>query len=238
VLAIVALMMALVVPAFNGLKSAGDVTKSAYDINGILEQSRAYAMANNTYVYVGIAEVDASVSSSAKPQSTTGASPYGRVAIAVVASRDGTRGYDVSNSNLPNPAWNNYNNGAGLMTINKLEHFENVHLAASLASTGGMTRQAADPAYTLGNATCVSVTPFSWPLGASLSSGYQYLFNTVINFDPQGVARIQFTGNTDTITTRMEIGLQQTHGNVVSSSANVAAIQIDAMTGSTRIYRP
>jgi hypothetical protein len=35
----------------------------------------------------------------------------------------------------------------------------------------------------------------------------------------------------------MELGLQQTHGSVVQP-ANSAAIQIDGMTGTTRIFRP
>ena len=36
----------------------------------------------------------------------------------------------------------------------------------------------------------------------------------------------------------MEVALQQTHGNTIATGPNDAAIQIDAMAGSTRIYRP
>jgi hypothetical protein len=74
-------------------------------------------------------------------------------------------------------------------------------------------------------------------LGKAMGSG-QYSFQTVINFNPQGVARIQFNNNQDAIVQCIEIDLQQTHGTVVSSGSNAAVIQVDCMTGSTHIYRP
>jgi len=253
VIALMLVMTALVVPAFTGVKSAGDVTKAVYDIAGILDQARAYAMSNNTYVFVGFAEVDASVHASAVPQVATGNSPYGRVVVAVVASKDGKRGYDVSR---PENWKTNYSSGPSpivknLMAINKLQRFENLHLAdlgATPPATGAMARPAVSnattPSYNVANAGCVSTTPFTWPLGSSLSGDYQYAFVKVIYFDPQGVARIQSASNADTIPRCAEIGLQPSRGNVpppLPSDQNVgnqAAIQIDGMTGATRIYRP
>jgi len=237
------LMMALVVPAFNGISGGTNFTEVSYDITGILDQARAYAMANRTYVYVGIGEFDVSQSSGAIPQNPG----KGRVAVAVVASKDGTQ--DFANAvtqqgldwqtNYGTPGQPGYD-GGNLIAISKLRHFENVHLASSLPipSSGPMERPAVTTSYTLGDPTCVSQTPFAWPLGSSLNNGYQYLFNKVIQFDPQGVARITYTNNSDTITQWMEIDLQQTHGTVVFTGSNVGAVQIDAMTGATRIYRP
>ena len=239
VIALAAILMTLMIPAFTSVNSAGNVTKTAAGIVSILEQARAYAMANNTYVYVGIAEVDSTIDSSAKPQVATGPAPYGRIAIAVVASKDGTRGYDINNpGNGTAGSWvDNYAGGTNLVAINKLQRFENVHLADSLPGTGGMVRPAVPASYILGNPQAKSVTPFDWPLGQALGSG-QYSFTKVINFDPQGVARIQFTDNADTIEKHMEIGIQQTHGTVVSTGPNVAAIHQHPITGATRTYRP
>lgn len=239
VIALAAVLMTLMIPAFTSVNSAGNITKTAAGIVSILEQARAYAMANNTYVYVGIAEVDSSVDSSAKPQVATGPAPYGRIAIAVVASKDGTRGYDINNpGNGTAGSWvDNYAGGTNLVAISKLQRFENVHLADSLPGTGGMVRPAVPANYILGSAQAKSVTPFDWPLGQALDSG-QYSFKKVINFDPQGVARIQFADNADTIEKYMEIGIQQTHGNAVSTGANVAAIHHHPITGATRTYRP
>ena len=56
VIGIVVILAALIAPAFTNLKSAGDVTNAAYTIKGVLEQARTYAMANNTYTWVGFYE--------------------------------------------------------------------------------------------------------------------------------------------------------------------------------------
>ena len=248
VTAIIALMIGLMGPALTGIKDSTDLGKAAYDIAGTLDQARSYAMANNTFVFVGIGEFDASKDSSAAQQIPG----TGRVAIAVVASKDGLRGYNIANGTLPNPAWSSYNNGAGLVAISRLQRFENLHLAQpgslngfrvsadanGLVNTGKMTRPAITSNYYV-LAKGATVTPFAWPLGKAMGGG-QYNFTTVINFDPQGAARIQFSTNSDTIGRYMEIGLVPTRGNIAPSTlpANVAAIQINGMTGATRIYRP
>ena len=54
VIAIVAVLSSLALPAFNSIRGAGGLTKTANDIAGILEQARAYAMAQSTYVWVGV----------------------------------------------------------------------------------------------------------------------------------------------------------------------------------------
>lgn len=244
VVAIMGIVMTFVAPAFTSIKTAGDLTSATSGIAGTLERARAYAMANNLYVYVGIAEVNADVSSDVVPQTPATGTAGGRVVIATVAVRDGTRGYDLVAS-LPDPAWTSYSNGAWLVSLGKLEVYENVHLASSLGSTptsGSMVRPVVSDMYSVGNATCKSVTPFSWPLAAALHSG-QYDFEKVIQFDPQGVARIQSATNQDTIADHLEIALQLTHGSMISPvpaspTGAIAAIQIDGMTGAVRIYRP
>ena len=55
------------------------------------------------------------------------------------------------------------------------------------------------------------MTPYSWPLGSSLSGG-QYRFDKVINFDPRGVARVATSTNSDEVTGLMEIDFMQSHG--------------------------
>ena len=262
VIGLMAVMMTLILPAVSSLKGNTDVTKAVYDIKGILDQARAYAIAKNTFVWVGLTEGDASVSSSQTPQVATGSAPYGRVAIAVLASRDGTRNYDVSSNSLGTPPFISgtqgvVTNGSTLVALSKLTYFDNMHLAApgvlngfgvttnanGLVGTGGMQRPGITSNYYVlaggAAASTNAVTQFAWPLGQSLGSG-QYQFKTVINFDPQGIARIQCQTNNDAIGKYMEIGLIPTRGNSVPSTtpSNRAAIQIDCMTGATRIYRP
>src|SRR5438067_7295485 len=84
VIGIAILVTALLTPAFTSLKSAGDVTSAAYTIKGVLEQARTYAMANNTYTWVGFYEEN---TTDTAPTNT--APPYpgkGRVLLAIIYS--------------------------------------------------------------------------------------------------------------------------------------------------------
>jgi Tfp pilus assembly protein FimT len=234
VVGIIATLLVLMAPAFTYIKGGTDVTSAAYTIKGALDTARTYAKGNNTYTWVGFKEVDVSQDPSVSPQTGT----TGRVAMAIVASKDGTRGYDITNTSLPSPAWTNYNNGANLVAVGKLQYLDNVHLAGALTTAGNMARPiVSSNNYIIGLAPA-SVTPFDWPLGSPLNGG-QYSFQKVINFDPQGVARIQYSTNTDTISPYTEVDLQQTHGTTVdTNNPNVVAIQLSGVGGSVTIYRP
>ncbi|HEX5492135.1 MAG TPA: prepilin-type N-terminal cleavage/methylation domain-containing protein [Candidatus Udaeobacter sp.] len=234
VIGIIGLLLVLVTPAFKTIKGGTDVTSAAYTIKSALETARTYAKANNTYTWIGFKEVDVSQDPSASPQN---AGP-GRVAFAIVASKDGTRGYDVTNTSLPPSAWANYNNGGNLLAVGKLQYLNNIHLAGALNNADNMTRpNVSSNNYIIGLAPD-SVTPFDWPLGSAIDAG-QYSFKKVINFDPQGIARIQYSTNTDTISPYMEVGLQQTHGVTVdANSPNVVAIQVGGVGSNVTIYRP
>ena len=234
VVGIIGLLLVLIAPAFTTIKGGTDVTSAAYTVKGVLDTARTYAKTNNTYTWVGFKEVDVSQDSSVSPQ----LSGPGRVAMAIVASKDGTRGYDITSNPLPIPsAWTNYNNGANLLAVGKLQYLNNVHLAGALTTAGNMARPSVSSNYIIGNPPA-SVTTFDWPLGSPLNGG-QYSFQKVINFDPQGVARIQYSTNTDTITPYTEVDLQQTHGTTVdTNNPNVVAIQLSGVGGSVTIYRP
>ena len=253
VIGLIVVLMALMGPAMNAIKGANDVTKTVYDLASTLEQARAYAIANHTYAWVGIGEFDASKNASATPQ----VPGDGRVVIAVVASRDGTRGYDATNNNLAVPPWPD-NKGSTLTAVTPVRSFENVHLAAFNILNGPNAPDVNTPNSSVGSGNMLrpliqstsyvltglsmssggSVTQFSWPLGSALGAG-KYTFPTVIHFDPQGSVRIQTKTNQAGLAQTMEIGLQTAHGNVVdANSKNVAALQLNCTTGRTRIYRP
>ena len=71
---IIGILSSLAMPAFNAIRGAGSLTKAANDVSGILEQARAYAMAQNTYVWVGFKKEGADtllVGVSASPSGTT-----------------------------------------------------------------------------------------------------------------------------------------------------------------------
>ncbi len=106
VVSVIGLLLVLVAPAFTSIKHGSDFTDSIYGIQGVLESARTYAKANRTYVFVGFAEVDSSVDPSTNPQP----SGYGRVAVAVVASKDGTRQFQYTASNQGIDWTANYSN--------------------------------------------------------------------------------------------------------------------------------
>jgi prepilin-type N-terminal cleavage/methylation domain-containing protein len=84
VMAVLVVMLSLAGPAMNALKGANDVNQAAADLSGLLEQARAYAMANNTFTYVGLYQANQD-------------NAY-QVKVAVFAAKDGTR--DTSDANL------------------------------------------------------------------------------------------------------------------------------------------
>src|SRR6266403_5474426 len=124
VIGIIAMLLVLVGPAFTALTSRTDVSGAIYGVKGVLEHARAYAKANHTYVFVGFAEVDSSIDPSVSPQITTGDTPYGRVAMAAVAAKDGTSQYEYATTDQGNDWKANYANGAHLIAVGKLQIYE------------------------------------------------------------------------------------------------------------------
>jgi type II secretory pathway pseudopilin PulG len=261
VIGIIALLFVLIAPAFTYMTGGSDFTKGVYGIQGVLESARTYAKANHTYIFVGFAEVDSSVDPSVSPQVTTGSTPYGRVAVAVVASKDGARHFNYTTSSQGSDWQSNYDDstkpeyhGGHLFAVGKLQRFENLHFIPVDFDPWGpgdhpnspMARyQPTGPPYILGHPDSTSVTPFTWPLGSPLNSaGYQYRFDRVIYFDPRGVARIATSTNANAIVQVMEIDLQPSHGTGIPGEpsnqdvGNHAAIQIAPMSGEVRVYRP
>jgi hypothetical protein len=115
--------------------------------------------------------------------------------------------------------------------------------------------------YCLGDqSACAAGNCFIWPLGSSATSSIippQYVFSQVIEFDPQGTARLlvanqnqQQSYSQTSIPYFIEIGLEPANGIAAPSPSGIeepgsgkspgqiVAIQVDGMTGATRTYRP
>jgi prepilin-type N-terminal cleavage/methylation domain-containing protein len=245
VIAIITILMVLVIPAFTTMKSAGDITSAAYTIKGVLEQARTYAMANNTYAWVGFYEEDVSRSS------TNPATPgTGRVVISIVASTDGTTVYNPNSSLNPDPI-----DPTRLSQVAKLVKIENVHIpifkkydsgtgnafdtrpatAASLGRFGDLNAGTSSP-------STDSKFPFQYPLGNPAPAA-QYTFVKTLQFSPRGESRVNSTYD---IRTEVEIGLQPTHGtlpdgNVLDANGklvgNLVAVQTSGIGSNVKIYQ-
>lgn len=246
---LIVIVMSMMGPAFNAISGATGTTKAFYDMAGALEQARTYAQANNTYAFVGFAEMDA-----AQPDSGPQKPGIGRVFTASVASKDGTRGYDSydTSANIQSKWKTNYGTGGRLVAVSSLRSYENLHIINNIPvpAAGPMVRPSLpDPTYSgfrVGNPKFISVTPFNWPLGTALNptpaSAGQIYFDKVFMFSPTGMASLAGGGSGQWF----ELGLQPTHGNVsppvitsaTATSGNYCAIMINGLTGAVRIYRP
>ncbi len=249
VIGIMILLTALLTPAFTNLKSAGDVTSAAYTIKGVLEQARTYAMANNTYTWVGLYEEDGSQSSTNPP--TPG---VGRLVMSVVASKDGTTVYDPNSNLNPDPI-----DPSKLVQLNKLVKIDNVHLP--LVTIGSGTGSTFDTRPALqndpvvgyndsrfgelnGNPTAPTTNakfPFQYPVGKPAPAA-QYTFTKTLQFNPRGEGRINSTYDVRRV---IEIGLIPTHQNVAPTptpsagnyAGNVVVVQLNGFAGNVKIFR-
>lgn len=204
VMSIIAILSVGAVPAMNGIRGGQSLTKSAYDVAGVLEQARAYAMARNTYVYVGLAEASDTASD---VQLTPGG---GRLLVGVMASKSGVR--PLSSDEL--------------IPMSRLQKYENLKLD-TLGTDGNMARQTGSDVVSFADASATGFAGFTW----NGAGGASVAFSKVIEFDPTGVAR--FTKK-DNIDAWIEIPLKPARSN----GGDVAALQVDGVTGVVRIYRP
>jgi prepilin-type N-terminal cleavage/methylation domain-containing protein len=230
VLAIMAIVTAMTVPAINGIKDAQNVANAADTISGTLQQARAYAMAHNTYVWVGFYEERADAGSP-----TNAAPPYsgkGRVIIGMVASADGT---SIGSSALP---------AARLVQIDRLNRLQNVHLTdltaptVTTGGTGSVTSLSARPNEAFADSTTGEPFGISSDSSDVTSDPFtlgSYTFYKTVCFNPSGEATI----NGDTSFRRLaEIGICPTHGDALSKSvADAAVVQFTGIGGAVQTYR-
>jgi prepilin-type N-terminal cleavage/methylation domain-containing protein len=226
VMGVIAILMALVVPAFTNLKGASDVTSAVYTIKGVLDQARTYAMANNTYTWVGFFEENVS-------SPTPGTAGTGRIVMSIVASKDGTDPTYVAPANLT----------ASLIQVGKLTKIDNLHLATFPDGSGtGSTFDTRPPVtYTVNNtqiqyslaAIGNSSTPFTYPAGSP------YTFSKAVQFSANAQGRFNNSASIYSPQPTAEIGVEPTHGNVVPASipTNVFAIQFGGVGADVTVYR-
>jgi type II secretory pathway pseudopilin PulG len=245
VIGIMILVAAFIAPAFTSIKGAGDVTSAAYAIKGVLDQARTYAMANNTYAWVGFYEESADATSP-----TNALPPYpgkGRVLLAVVASKDGTTKCEDPNSTTSNriPLT------PSLITqIGKLVKIEKIHIT----DIGAPPSPTPSPTPDASSLAARSGVPYTWgspfdyenrinsddthiPTNQSLYpfSAQGYTFYKTVRFNPRGEADINASYKLRPVA---EIGLKPARGATVdSANPNVVAIQFSGAGGNVKIYR-
>ncbi len=223
------LLLAISVPAINGLKGGGDFHSAVDEVALALDRARAYAVAKNTYVWVGFYEESATGAASSTLPPFTG---RGRVVVATVASVDGTRIFEDGSAAAMLPP-------DRLRPVGRLLKISRLHLADVGAPTGmgetGRLDGRPDLPYTGEDAEGSRIssesaarTPYPFQAGT-------YTFHKTIRFSPSGEATV----NGESVPRRLgEIGLIPTQGDeVADSQPNVAAVQFSGLGGKVRTYR-
>jgi prepilin-type N-terminal cleavage/methylation domain-containing protein len=219
VIGIVALLMALIAPAFTTIKSGNDVTAAAYTIKGVLDTARTYAKANNTYAWVGFA-------------GSIGDNVTGEVQLVIVASKDGT---DLGTSTNITEI---LDITPYVAPVGKIMKIDNIHIG----DTGTPTRDGTE------FESRASVRD-PYRVSSSGDTDYPFtmqgvIFRRWIRFSPRGEAVVK--GGATQITQYAEVGLLPTHGATLAAtfssatntySGNLAAIQTSGFGGNVRIYR-
>ncbi len=229
VIAVMTVLAALAFPAFSSMASAGSMTSASYAISGAIQSARAYAMAHDTYTWLGFYEEDGSQSSSNPATAGTG-----RVILSLVASADGTMIY--SSSSTP-PL---YIDPTRLVQVAELQRVSSVHLKSFSNGSGGGSTFSTRPPLTATNGrigdTAVpsgSLPFFQYPVGGTGAA--RYTFTQVLQFSPRG--EVLASSMAGAITPLIEVGLQPAHGNTIGTGQNFVALQISGISGNVILYR-
>lgn len=231
VVGIAMLLMAVIAPA---LTRTGGVTHAAYSLQGALDQARTYAVANNTYTWVGVFEEDG-----AAPSGSPASSGVGRVVLCIVASQDGTAIY---NSAVAEAGTTQELDPQRLTQVGPLIKLEGVHiLNASGTSVGKRPAGLVNARNLVGLDSTPPLFTFPYPLSSTpdyrFGSGPSPSANGIIQFNPQGEA-ISGSGPASVPATNLEISLQPAQGNQATGAENLATLLVSGITGQTSIYRP
>jgi prepilin-type N-terminal cleavage/methylation domain-containing protein len=192
-----------------GSQTAGRATADISTMGGFFDECRQYAVANNTYVYVGVYQ---------NPAVTGGAS---EVWLGAVASMDGT---DVSSAGTINLTV-----GTNVSAISKIMILKGVQVQnatqASFATAANWSSQ--EPT----NPKDVSQSPAGTSQIRSLGSASTPI-PLSFYFAPDGSA-----STNGTVPTCLALGLEVAAGSTPTHPVNPAVFQIAGLTGVTKIFR-
>ena len=230
VIAIISILAVLAIPALTSISGAGSITSASYTISGAIQYARSYAMAHDTYTWVGFFEEDGTKASANPAQAGVG-----RIVISTVASADGTTIYS---STAPAPV---YIDPTRLTQLSKLTRIPNAHLKSYSNGSGTGSTFATRPPLVSANGRIGDTAPpsgalpyFQYPVGVAGSA--QYTFTNVLQFSPRG--EVLVSGMAGALTPLVEVGLQPAHGDVANMvSSDLIALQVAGISGNVILYR-
>ncbi len=215
VLAIMTVLIAGVALSLQGTNNSGKFNKAVAEVSGILGQARAYAAAQNTYVWVVLYQ---NIPANNGPL---------EVYVGAFASNDGTDPFSWAGSViLPSPGTVG-NTGTALTQIIHTYHEKGLSLETSTLpnAPGNPNLPATGTAIPNFQYTAQSD---SGPVALSNASPVYWL----IQFTPTGAAR-----NGSTSVDSIWFGLQPSLSHTALDSHNIASVKVNGLTGITAVYR-
>ena len=227
VMAIMGILMVFAMVGWQGNNSAGKFNKALSEISGILEQGRAYAIAQNTYVWIVLYE---NAPANNGPQEVYAGS---------FASNDGTDPFNWPPAPVTVPFPPGIYGSTTFTQINRLYNFKGLHLESTLitklpnppgnpnfpaTAPGARTTPAAPIAPVF---KCTAQSDLGSITLSEASSVYW-----VIQFTPTGAAR-----NSANPIDSIWLGMQPSFTKTSLDAHNIAGMKINGLTGLTTIYR-
>jgi len=209
VIAIMALVVAFSRLAIEGFSSSGKFNASLSSISGILEQGRAYAIAQDTYVWVVFYQY-----------TPPGGGPL-EVYAGAFGSNDGTDPFNWAGTpSVPQP---------GLTSVTRLYHLKGIHLQTTNLPNAPTTGTLNYPA-TGGPTFQIKAQSDSGQIGlpTSIAVGNYW----VVQFTPSGATR-----NAANPIESIWLGFQPSFSATAFDTHNVASMKVNGFTGLTTIYR-
>ncbi len=236
VIAIMVLMMAFVGPVIRGLKGSRDIVSNTYNIAGTLEQARAFAMANNTYTWVGFFEEDGAAPSPTALTTNGAAAGVGRVVTCIFASKDGQRYTGTNPTHLAVTATN-------IAVVGNVRKYEGTHLVTSadnLTAAPAASRDSFGPQIST-NGT--EIAPLSTSIAAEAKypvagTTANYKFKRFVEFNPYGEANLLDRAVVDFPPAQwIGLGLRRANGQAPDPNP-VANIFVEGLTGRVHVFLP
>jgi prepilin-type N-terminal cleavage/methylation domain-containing protein len=236
VLAIMAILVAAVLPSIAGLRGSGKFNQALDQITGALEQARSDAIGQNTYVWVAFYPVDASQLAGSQNDMSGD-----HLVIVTYASSDGTDPikWTPGTYSIPYTA----PTGTMISPIRMVQTLTQLHIAPGGTGVAYLNQSSLTnklpSAMTSGEASPASNVVFTYTFPANglrlsnqpVPTGAQSI--AVIEFTPAGSAEV---GAGLVAVVRMDFQPMKAHG--IYDNNNIASLGINGLMGLTTRYRP
>jgi len=229
VMGIIAVLIAISIPALQSLSGASKFSGNIQQISGILEAARSYAMAQNSYVWVAFYPAD----SAAMGQENSGEELF----LVTLASSDGTNPFTSWAGTYSIP-YTVSGSSTTVQPVQKIACFKQLHLRTEnyFTSTQIPTLPAVSTGITAPNSDLIFSVPAP---GARTTLGQQSPppgaespAASVIVFTPSGMAQVDAN-----MSGTIGLDFEPVKGPGMIDTHNMATLRISGVTGTVLKYR-